>query len=242
MLAILFPLLLPGRAGWLQVGICGLYATMFFMTILAIRQGWLRGTQVHVVSFLFGLAMAIGSIFPILMGFQVSGNQDLALTISIMGFAVAIPRSGWFCAFVMLALGMRVAVAQQFPSAQGPLGAWGSVMAVCVVVAVIANQLVIHLVREGVALRARDQRMMKELQESLEKVRTLQGLIPICARCKQVRDDSGFWMQVESFVQARSDLSFTHGVCPDCAVQMREEYLAFRSAQEVPDPCRTSDR
>lgn len=48
------------------------------------------------------------------------------------------------------------------------------------------------------------------------EVRTLQGLIPICSTCKRVRDDAGFWAQVESYLQEHTDARFTHGMCPDC--------------------------
>ncbi len=58
--------------------------------------------------------------------------------------------------------------------------------------------------------------LIRELQEALAKVKTLGGLVPICAWCKKIRDDQGFWRQVEVFLQSHSDAVFTHGVCPDC--------------------------
>ena len=60
------------------------------------------------------------------------------------------------------------------------------------------------------------ERLIGELQEALAKVKTLSGLVPICAWCKKIRDDSGFWNEVEVYVQSRSDATFSHGVCPDC--------------------------
>ncbi|MBK9990498.1 MAG: response regulator [Verrucomicrobia bacterium] len=56
-----------------------------------------------------------------------------------------------------------------------------------------------------------------ELQEALAKVKALSGLLPICAGCKQIRDDKGYWSQVENYIQAHSDVTFTHGLCPKCA-------------------------
>ncbi len=56
-----------------------------------------------------------------------------------------------------------------------------------------------------------------ELTEALANVQTLSGLIPICAGCKKVRDDRGFWDQVESYVAKHSDAKFTHGICPECS-------------------------
>ena len=57
---------------------------------------------------------------------------------------------------------------------------------------------------------------VKELQKALNEVRTLRGLIPICAQCKKIRDDKGFWQQVESYVCNHTEAEFTHGICPEC--------------------------
>jgi len=59
-------------------------------------------------------------------------------------------------------------------------------------------------------------RMINELKEALANVKTLRGLIPICASCKKIRDDKGYWSQVEVYVRDRSEAEFTHGICPDC--------------------------
>lgn len=66
--------------------------------------------------------------------------------------------------------------------------------------------------------RAAEERegMISELQEALATVKTLRGLIPICAWCKKVRDDQGYWSQVEVYVRDRSEAEFSHGICPDC--------------------------
>ena len=60
------------------------------------------------------------------------------------------------------------------------------------------------------------ERMIDELKEALANVKTLRGLIPICASCKKVRDDKGYWSQVEVYVRDRSEAEFSHGICPDC--------------------------
>jgi len=59
-------------------------------------------------------------------------------------------------------------------------------------------------------------RTVENLQEALKKVRTLSGLIPICASCKKIRDDRGFWNQLEQYISEHSDAEFSHGICPDC--------------------------
>ena len=55
-----------------------------------------------------------------------------------------------------------------------------------------------------------------ELEKALKEVRVLRGLIPICAYCKRVRTDKGYWEQVESYISDHTDAEFTHGICPDC--------------------------
>ena len=60
-----------------------------------------------------------------------------------------------------------------------------------------------------------------ELEEALQRVKLLQGLIPICAWCKKVRDDRNYWQQVETYIEGHSDAQFTHGICPEC----REKYV-----------------
>lgn len=61
-----------------------------------------------------------------------------------------------------------------------------------------------------------------ELKEALERVRTLKGLLPICAWCKKVRDDKGYWDQVEVYFAKRTDAEFSHGICPECSKRLIE--------------------
>ncbi len=66
--------------------------------------------------------------------------------------------------------------------------------------------------------------LIEQLQAALHEVRTLQGLIPICAHCKKIRDDQGYWNQMESYIQSRTEAQFTHGICPDCLVHVIAEF------------------
>ena len=56
-----------------------------------------------------------------------------------------------------------------------------------------------------------------ELKRAREEIQTLRGIIPICARCKKIRDDEGFWKQIEIYIEKHSDAMFSHGLCPDCS-------------------------
>jgi PAS domain S-box-containing protein len=64
------------------------------------------------------------------------------------------------------------------------------------------------------------EKLIGDLQYALDNVKTLQGLIPICASCKKMRDDKGYWNQVEEYIIEHTDATFTHGICPDCARRM----------------------
>lgn len=75
-------------------------------------------------------------------------------------------------------------------------------------------------VRTHIALRTaleEQRRLNTELKDALEKVRSLEGIIPICARCKSVRNDEGYWTQVERYLAEHTNATFSHGLCPDCA-------------------------
>lgn len=68
---------------------------------------------------------------------------------------------------------------------------------------------------------AEREQLIGNLREALENVKTLKGLLPICAQCKKIRDDDGFWQQVESYIEDQLDTEFSHGMCPDC---LKETY------------------
>ena len=70
----------------------------------------------------------------------------------------------------------------------------------------------------------RDQRrLLKELSEALDKVKSLTGLLPICASCKKIRDDDGYWQEVETYMGEHAELKFTHGICPQCQEKLYPE-------------------
>ncbi|MEW6219488.1 MAG: cache domain-containing protein [Thermodesulfobacteriota bacterium] len=117
-------------------------------------------------------------------------------------------------------------------------------LAVAILAAV--SLLAAYLVRQGLRLNARRQRAEEALlrhQEELEsqvqvrtadlaqalaEVKRLSGLLPICASCKKIRDDSGSWQQLEVYIRDRSEARFSHGICPDCAWQLYPELMAAR--------------
>lgn len=78
---------------------------------------------------------------------------------------------------------------------------------------------------------AEQERLIEQLQQALAHVKTLRGLLPICAGCKKIRDDHGYWSQIESYICQHSDAQFSHGFCPDCAKRYFPEYVERLDAQ-----------
>lgn len=68
------------------------------------------------------------------------------------------------------------------------------------------------------------ERLIAELREALAEVKTLRGFLPICAHCRKIRDDDGYWQQLEAYVQDHSEAIFSHGVCPECLSRHYADY------------------
>jgi len=81
------------------------------------------------------------------------------------------------------------------------------------------NKLVIENNQRKKAEYEKEQ-VIEELSQALEKVQTLSGLLPICARCKKIRDDEGYWQQIESYIRDHSKADFTHSLCPECIKEL----------------------
>ena len=66
-------------------------------------------------------------------------------------------------------------------------------------------------------------KLISELEESLKNINELQGILPICSYCKQIRDDDGYWQQLERYISAHSLAKFSHGICPSCVEEQKEQ-------------------
>lgn len=78
-------------------------------------------------------------------------------------------------------------------------------------------------------MRRQQQEMIEKLSRALAEVKQLRGIIPICARCKKVRNDSGYWQQVEQYIGEHTEAEFSHGLCPQC---MDELYPNFKGGDD----------
>ncbi len=70
------------------------------------------------------------------------------------------------------------------------------------------------------AAEAKKELLIEDLQQTLREVKTLRGLLPICSACKKVRDDKGYWNQIESYISDHSEAQFSHSLCPECVKKL----------------------
>src|SRR5690606_38263959 len=88
------------------------------------------------------------------------------------------------------------------------------------------------LVIENIRLYEIARERADRLEKAYNEIRTLRGILPICASCKKIRDEEGYWKQVEVYLHERADVDFTHGLCPTCT----EKYLESLERFDPPKP------
>ena len=96
---------------------------------------------------------------------------------------------------------------------------WHSYIIFSLVICILLILIVVFSLRMDKAAKEREN-IILELQDALAEVITLRGIIPICASCKKVRDDKGYWSQIESYIRDHSEADFSHGICPECAKKL----------------------
>ncbi|HCY83675.1 MAG TPA: hypothetical protein DHV36_00905 [Desulfobacteraceae bacterium] len=79
-----------------------------------------------------------------------------------------------------------------------------------------ASLIFVRDITERKRLEIEKEQYLKKLEQALEEIKTLKGILPICSRCKKIRDDQGDWNYIESYISNHSDASFSHGMCPQC--------------------------
>jgi PAS domain S-box-containing protein len=85
----------------------------------------------------------------------------------------------------------------------------------------------VHIARDisqEKSVKTEREKLISELQDALSKVKLLSGFLPICASCKKIRDDKGYWNQIEEYIRDRSEAEFSHGICPDCVKKLYPDY------------------
>ncbi len=119
------------------------------------------------------------------------------------------------CAMLIMGLWLR-----PWPDEPTTLAALTSLLTSNILGAGISSELQLWRRRQFVTL-CRERELSTSLEKALHEVKTLRGILPICMHCKKIRDDSGYWQQVEQYVTENTDAQFSHSLCPDC---MQSEY------------------
>ena len=83
----------------------------------------------------------------------------------------------------------------------------------------------VHDITEAKEYEEEREKLIAKLQKSLSEIRTLKGIIPICSFCKKIRDDKGYWDQVEVYVRQHTEANFSHSICPECAAKHYPEFI-----------------
>lgn len=76
------------------------------------------------------------------------------------------------------------------------------------------------------------EKLINELKDALANVKQLSGMLPICASCKKIRDDKGYWNRIETYISEHSEILFSHGLCPDCAKKAYEELDRIKEGRD----------
>lgn len=103
-------------------------------------------------------------------------------------------------------------------------------------IAALLGSLIIFIAGHMLDKKEREQQeLIKTLQDAVFEIKTLQGIVPICSFCKKIRDDKGFWSQVEAYVSLHTEAQFSHGVCPDCQEEHYPDLFKNKKSKSLPN-------
>ena len=178
-------------------------------------------------------ALGMGVILlPVMAQLYLHGPWRLHVAVGLVMVinALIFHRLWYFLLSEIVTVGLWVGISLRFLDAADRINL-GIAALSALVVSVAANTLMVGLLKNQAKLRIQDltrerekERLLLALQTAFEQVKTLRGLVPICAQCKKVRDDMGYWQRVETFVEEHSHAEFTHGLCPECLEQLEKEF------------------
>jgi PAS domain S-box-containing protein len=83
---------------------------------------------------------------------------------------------------------------------------------------------IIHDISRRKMLEEERERLIVKLEKALEEIKRLKGILPICASCKKIRDDKGYWQQIEAYIRDHSEAEFSHSLCPDCIKKLYPDF------------------
>lgn len=97
-----------------------------------------------------------------------------------------------------------------------------------------------NLLTRSVQYAIERQKLITQLKKSLKEIKTLQGLLPMCAWCRKIRDDKGYWQELDTYIRNHTNTAFTHGICPDCMKKVNPE-LYEKLKREHPEMLERKD-
>jgi hypothetical protein len=180
--------------------------------------------RIYLLFFISLVCVVLTGVINVIYGIDIVYTHLFYIPIILSG--VWYPR---YAVFLAVALGV-LHVASDYASVEafkvGPFLR----AAMFMVVAYVTSQLVLRQDRLSNELQKRNNELAdmsnalhdnnKALQTALNEVKTLKGILPICASCKKIRDDKGYWNQIESYIHDHSEAEFSHGICPECVKKM----------------------
>lgn len=98
------------------------------------------------------------------------------------------------------------------------------------------NNQILSEIHERKQMEKKQEQLIADLQHALGEVKILHGLLPICASCKKIRDDKGYWNQIESYIQKHSKAQFSHSMCPECSDKLYGKenwYIKMKKKKEI---------
>lgn len=216
--ALLFSIYRIFDTGWLSQFYTDILATLFAITLAIFRKRVpynLKTALIISLSFALAIASTInlalsGFLCEYLMLAVLSGaifwERKQALVIFIIS-AVIILSMGTLACFGIIANEIDLNTYSSTPSSW--LGAFSDFSLIAALSILITGKI-------GHELSAKT----AELKKALEEIKQLQGILPICSRCKKIRDDNGYWNQVETYIEKHTDALFSHGICKPCADEL----------------------
>ena len=237
-IAFLLLLLRPIMPLWVNIIVmnsfflCGallrLGGVVRFMSGQSLRRGWYAGLVLcfgalfffYFVIDVISLRTYCVSIFFFLMGLR--GGVEVIRFAPRESRPQYLATSGiyFFAGLIVLVRSISVLMEKQFSMFDpGTLYAAFFLLAMFIEIAFGLSFLMMNSQRLEAELRRSEVSLadtVSELKKTLAEVKTLQGFIPICANCKKIRDDAGYWQQVEKYISDHSEARFSHGICPDC--------------------------
>jgi len=174
---------------------------MFFVP--AFSFGMLRLTRVQY----FGVVSIVMGLYAFLLGLEYwQYPLRFRIQYQIFLFIIFGILLGWFAFFGGFVSSLRRRLRLQHQEIQ------------------LAHEKIQQEMEERKRAEIEKDHVIAELKEALQKVKLLSGMLPICANCKKIRDDKGYWQQVESYITHHSEVQFSHGICPECARKLYPEY------------------